>query len=177
MISCVFEIYSESYDFLNLAPESPVILKLAIGFHDFLKSTQNPCLSEVYSESLVFLKLVSESHCLLKLASDSHVLIPSISAFRRRLAHRLNLCIQSRGCQRCAHRTGHNSTQTWITRFINAIFGLSNIILLIYLGMPFDNNESAQTGYSMQHTLGSWKQWYFGGHLYSLGLLIASFLF
>uniref|UniRef100_A0A914Z9D3 Protein-serine O-palmitoleoyltransferase porcupine n=1 Tax=Panagrolaimus superbus TaxID=310955 RepID=A0A914Z9D3_9BILA len=99
------------------------------------------------------------------------------TAFRRRLAHRLNLCVQSRACVHCVHRTGRSLSSTVITRCINIIFTISNIILLIYLGMPFDNDETAQIGYSMQHTLGHWKRWYFGGHIYSLLLLLASFAF
>uniref|UniRef100_A0AC35FLW0 Uncharacterized protein n=1 Tax=Panagrolaimus sp. PS1159 TaxID=55785 RepID=A0AC35FLW0_9BILA len=99
------------------------------------------------------------------------------NAFRRRLAHRLNLCVKSRDCVHCSHKNGNSKAATVITRCINFVFTISNIILLIYLGMPFDNDETAQIGYSMQHTLGHWKKWYFIGHLYSLFLLLTSFVF
>ena len=99
------------------------------------------------------------------------------TAFRRRLSHRLNLCIQSRACPHCAHESGRNLFKTNLTRAINMAFTITNIILLIYLGMPFDNDEMAQIGYSMKHTLLHWKKWYFGGHIYSLILLLASFAF
>ncbi|KAE9546985.1 hypothetical protein FO519_009803 [Halicephalobus sp. NKZ332] len=70
----------------------------------------------------------------------------SESIFRSRLSRTLNLCIKSRAL------------------FINFTFIVVNIVLLVYLGMPFDNSESAPMGYSMSHTLEHWGRWKFGGH-------------
>ena len=100
----------------------------------------------------------------------------SESIFRSRLSKRLNLCIKSRPCKTCNHQTETTSFLKIITYLINFIFMLTNIVLLVYLGMPFDNSEIAVVGYSMKHTLGHWGRWKFGGHGAALIFLILGYL-
>lgn len=101
----------------------------------------------------------------------------SESLFRSKLAYKLNLCIKSRPCQKCSHKTQKNNWTKMTTLTINYFFIIINVILLIYLGMPFDNSETAQYGYSMKHTLNCWSKWKFIGHVFHGCLLILGFCF
>ena len=100
----------------------------------------------------------------------------SESIFRSRLSKRLDLCIKSRPCKTCKHKTETTNTAKTITYLINFTFILINVVLLVYLGMPFDNSEAAAVGYSMDHTLKHWGRWKFGGHGAALLFLVLGYL-
>ncbi|CAD6193056.1 unnamed protein product [Caenorhabditis auriculariae] len=79
---------------------------------------------------------------------------------------------------RAALRSGkrvEKSAQSLVSRFastINAFFSFVTIYHLIYLGMPFTDDES-EYGFSMQHTLKHWSRHYYASHL--ITFLFAAF--
>ncbi|XP_062502747.1 protein-serine O-palmitoleoyltransferase porcupine-like [Corticium candelabrum] len=92
---------------------------------------------------------------------------------RNKLAKKLNASVVAR---RLVSRDDlkYKETVWWVT-IINMLFSALAVFHLAYLGAPFDldSAELQEQGYSMQHTVGRWRDLSFASHWVALATLLA----
>ncbi|KJH53630.1 MBOAT family protein [Dictyocaulus viviparus] len=89
---------------------------------------------------------------------------------RNQIASRFSMCVRARLCNNCKHEKRSNN---WQAMILNASFSLIAVYLLTYLGAPF-NEDGAEAGYDMYHTVATWRRLGFSGHWISIGIALLS---